>query len=302
MSMTEPNQESMAQLLRVLNIQQTGTDSFHAEIEHGGGRLFGGLVLAQSLMAAGRTTEGVTIHSLHAYFLRAGKSDVAIDFGVERIREGRNFQTRRVTAVQAGDTIFESSVSFTKLEDGLDHQQPMPLAPDPDSQPGWMFGRPGGAEHAQIPPEMRERMEQMHRTGRRGRWPNPIEIRSGETGPLPPLSERLPRRLVWGRSTETLPEDPLLHAAAMVYFSDSGMVGTVGMAYGTWGPGGAASLDHAMYWHSAPQFNDWLLYVTDSPVGRHARALTIGSMFNREGVQVASVVQEALFRGRKAPD
>lgn len=283
----------MAQLLRVLNVQQTGADTFHAELGHGQGRLFGGLVLAQSLMAAGRTTEAVTIHSLHAYFLRAGKSDGAIDFGVERIREGRNFQTRRVTAIQGGDTIFESSVSFTKLEEGLDHQQPMPPAPDPDEQPGWMFGR----AHGEVPPEMQERIDQMRRSGRHRR-PNPIEIRSGEIGGIPPLSERLPRRLVWGRSTEALPEDPLLHAAAMVYFSDSGMVGTVGMAYGTSGPGGAASLDHAMYWHSAPQFNDWLLYVTDSPVGRHARALTIGSMFNRDGVQVASVVQEALFRGR----
>jgi len=79
--------------------------------------------------------------------------------------------------------------------------------------------------------------------------------------------------------------------------SDSGMVGTVGAAYGTWAPGGAsASLDHTMWWQRPPRFDDWLLYVTESHAAHAARALTNGSIFNREGQLVASVAQEALFR------
>jgi acyl-CoA thioesterase-2 len=299
--MTQPNQDSMAQLLRDLDLRSNGADSFHAEVEQGEGRLFGGLVLAQSVMAAGRTTDIGPIHSMHAYFLRAGKPAVPIDYGVERVREGKNFQTRRVTAVQAGDIIFEASVGFTRPEEGIGHQQPMPAAPDPESLPIWWETLQRSPEFAaQVPEEMRERMRRRGGRHRHG-WANPIDIRACESGPVPRPSERLPKRMVWGRPTGPLPEDPLIHAALMVYFSDSGMVSTVASAYGAWGPGGAtASLDHAMYWHNPPRFDDWLLYDTESPVGRAARALTIGSMYNRDGVLVASVVQEALFRGAGA--
>jgi acyl-CoA thioesterase II len=109
--------------------------------------------------------------------------------------------------------------------------------------------------------------------------------------------DNLPHRTVWGKPTADLPEDPLIHAAAMAYFSDSGLVATVGTAYGMWGPGGAsASLDHAMWWHHPPRFNDWLLYVSDSPAAHAARGLIFAHMYNREGALVASVAQEGLFR------
>jgi acyl-CoA thioesterase-2 len=247
------------------------------------GRLFGGLVLAQSLMAAGRTVEDRTIHSLHAYFLRAGKPATPINFGVERIREGRNFETRRVTAVQSGDTIFETSVSFTKLEEGISHQRPMPEAPDPEGLPDWW-------QSIRMPENVPQRR------GRR-RWANPIDIRSCDNPSQRPAPGRLPTRMVWTRPSTPLPEDPLIHAAAMVYMSDSGMVGTVGNHYGMWMPGGAsASLDHAMWWHHPPRFDDWLLYHTESPAAHASRAVTFGHIYTREGVLVASVAQEALFR------
>lgn len=283
--MTEPNDRDVAQLVRELTLQQLGPDSFRGPVEQREGRLFGGLVLAQSLVAAGRTVERRIIHSLHAYFLRAGKSAIAIDYGVEEIREGRNFSTRRVTAMQAGDPIFEASISFKEPEDGISHQRPMPEAPDPDGLPSWWESIHEAARQLPIPQSMRRR-----------RWDNPVEIRSC-TPDRPREPGALPVRMVWTRPTAPLPEDPLLHAAAMVYMSDSGMVGTVGQHYGVWVPGGtSASLDHAMWWHHPPRFDDWLLYVTESPAAHAARAVTFGHIYTREGVLVASVAQEALFR------
>ena len=127
---------------------------------------------------------------------------------------------------------------------------------------------------------------------------NPIDIRAAEEGgSRRPIEERLPHRAVWGKPIEPLPEDELIHAAAIAYFSDSGMIATVASVFGMWQPGGAtASLDHAIWWHRPPRFDDWILYTTDSPVAHAARGLTWGSMYSRAGVRIASVAQEGLFR------
>jgi acyl-CoA thioesterase-2 len=276
---------SMAHLLRVLNLTPAGEDRFEAVTEQEEGRLFGGLVLAQAVVAAGRTVDAGTIHSMHAYFLRAGRPAKPIDYRVARIRDGRNFTGRRVTACQDGDdVIFEASVSFTQPEDGVAYQRPMPAAVGPEGQPEWWHTL------GTAPDQQRERL--------RRRWANPIEIVSAEDGGSKrPLSERLPRRLVWGRPAAALPEDPLLHAAAIAYFSDSGMIATVASVLGMWQPGGAtASLDHTIWWHLPPRFDGWLLYETDSPVAHSGRGLIWGAMYTQDGVRVVSVAQEGLFR------
>ena len=281
--------KALQQMLRQMEVRPTDYDRFRGDVDQQEGRLFGGLVLAQTVMAAGHTTDRGTIHSLHAYFLRAGKPIEPIDYMVERIREGRNFLTRRVTAIQGGHTIFEASVSFTAPEEGISHQVPMPDAPAPEGQKSWW-------EALQLPP-------QPEASRRRPRWNNPIDIRTGSVDAQHTGPDGLPRRAVWAKPSSVLPEDPLIHAAAMVYTSDSGMVATVAHAYGLWMPGGAtASLDHAMWWHRPPRFDDWILYVTNSPAAHSARALTWGHMYGRDGTLVASVAQEGLYRkGEPAP-
>ena len=291
--MTEEEQKALDSLLRILNIEQRADDHFHADTDQQEGRLFGGLILAQSVMAAGRTVTEGDIHSLHAYFLRAGKPVEPVDYMVERVRDGRTFTTRRVSAIQAGNMIFEASISFTLGEEGIEHQPPMPSVPEPDGLPTWWESM-----SASMPPEMQAEMEKRGR-GRRG-WNNPIDIRSVAGGRSAVDENGLPHRVVWGRMPAALPEDPLIHAAAMAYFSDSGLIATVDGGRNMWRPGGsAASLDHAIWWHYPPRFDDWLLYSSYSPVAHAARALVLGSMYNRAGVLVASVAQEGLYRASK---
>src|SRR5438270_14061566 len=98
-------------------------------------RVFGGQVAGQALVAAGRTVDRGNVHSLHAYFLRPGDPNVPIIYEVDRIRDGRSFTTRRVVAIQHGRAIFNLSASFHVEEEGVDHQLPMPEAPDPESLP-----------------------------------------------------------------------------------------------------------------------------------------------------------------------
>lgn len=291
--MTEPSKRSPQAInddwVRQVNVRPTDYDNFRGDVDQEEGRLFGGLVLAQSLVAAGRTTNFGNIHSLHAYFLRAGQAKEPIDYGVERIREGRNFLTRRVTAHQGGHTIFEASVSFVASEDGISHQEPMPEVPDPEQCEEW-WKTIAMPRMAISDNPMAQRMNR--------RWNNPIDLRAA-TQPTRENdgSGRLPQRMVWGRMSGTLPEDPILHAAAMVYLSDSGLIATVAHHYGIWMPGGAsASLDHTMWFHRPPRFDDWILYVSESPAAHSARAVMFAGMYNRRGERIASVAQEGLFR------
>lgn len=295
---------SITQLLRTLELEPLGGDQFRAQTEQKEGRLFGGLTLAQSIMAAGKTITSGDIHSLHAYFLRAGRPAQPIDYDVERIRDGRNFTTRRVTARQSGDIIFEASISFVATEPGIEHQREMPPVLGPEGLAPWNMGPDPEA----MPESEKAAYIKTHgsiRIGpRRRRGPgflNPMEIRSGPDGQSKNGDPGLPQRTVWIRPAEPLPESPIIHAAAMAYASDSGVVGTVAQHYSAWGQ--TASLDHAIWYHHPPRFDDWLLYTSESPVGKAARALIQAHMYRRDGTLVASVSQEGLFRmGKASPE
>lgn len=276
--MTNESERPVQRLLEILDLEPVAPDHFRAETDQEEGRLFGGLILAQTVVAAGRTAHG-NIHSLHAYFLRAGKPATPVDYVVERIREGRTFLTRRVTAMQGGDAIFEASVGYTVPEEGLAHQAPMPEVPGPEDQPLWW-------DTLKLAPPMQQRR----------RWNPPIEVRSAEVEDGGTGAEQLPSRAVWTRPLSPIPDDPMIHAAVMAYMSDTGLVGTVAVPYRNWGTTTGASLDHAIWWHRPPRFDDWILYTSESPAAHSARAIIFGAMYSREGARVASVAQEALFR------
>jgi acyl-CoA thioesterase-2 len=252
-------------------------------------RVFGGQVAGQALVAAGRTVDRGTVHSLHAYFLRPGDPAVPIVYEVDRIRDGRSFTTRRVVAIQHGQAIFNLSASFHIPEEGPEHQRPMPDAPDPDSLPTFA-----------------ERMAPYRQ--RLGPWydrPRPIDIRHVGGNPLerrpgtaPP--DGAPSGQVWLRADGHLPDDPLLHACVVAYASDVTLLDTTLAPHGLsiWSAPGVmlASLDHAMWFHRPFRSDEWLLYDQDSPVACGARGFARGSLYTRTGRLVVSVVQEGLLR------
>jgi acyl-CoA thioesterase-2 len=267
-------------LLQNLQLERLDRDLFLGQPGPGTGRLFGGHVAAQSVMAAGLTLEPGAgfIHSLHAYFLKGGTHDVPIRFVVDRIRDGRTFSTRHVVAYQGGEAIFDLSASFARPEDGVAHQDVMPGAPPPDGLPDWEDVRGEILEDAE-----------------RRRRSQPIEIRVVDPD-LP--GERLPaRRRIWMRPNGELPDDPLIHAAVLTYASDRTLLSTAARPHGlTWGRRMSASLDHAVWFHGPVTFNDWVLYASESPVARHARGLIFGSIWTPGGLRIASVAQEGLIR------
>ena len=264
-------------LLRLLALEQIDRDLFLGEPGPGEGRLFGGLVAAQSVVAAARTVRERALHSLHAYFLRPGRHDVPLRFAVDEIRDGRTFTTRRVVAQQAGEAIFSLAASFARPEDGISHQDPAPDAPAPEGFEEWEIAR--------------ARLE-----GGEPPRPSPIELRVVDADD--PERPQPPRRRAWLRPRTPLPDDPTVHAAALVYASDRVLLGTVARPHRL--PRSvrmAASLDHALWIHRAPvRFDDWLLYAMESPVAHQARGLALGGLYARDGTRVATVAQEGLIR------
>jgi acyl-CoA thioesterase-2 len=254
------------------------------------GRVFGGQVLAQGVVASGRTVRAIEggaerrLHSIHAYFMRPGDDTQPITFSVERMRDGRSFSTRRVHAIQHGKPILSMSASFQTPDHGMDHQDPMPDAPDPTSVPSLAevfadVDHPGARHVAQ------ERA---------------IEMRHVEGNLfVAPATEQVADQRVWMRAIGELPDDPLVHEAVMAYASDYSLLESILRRHGKgWRTPGlrVASLDHAMWFHRPARADEWLLYAQHSPSAQGGRGLGIGRMFTRDGVLVATVAQEGMLR------
>ncbi|KIH99868.1 acyl-CoA thioesterase [Streptomonospora alba] len=277
--------QSVDGLLEILDLERIEDNIFRGRSPDGGPqRVFGGQVAGQALVAAGRTVpEDRRVHSLHAYFIRPGDPSVPIVYDVDRVRDGRSFTTRRVTAVQHGKAIFTLSASFHKDEPGLEHRVSMPEAPGPEELPS-----------------MRERLyNAFGRVPRFASW-HPIDLRP--VGPLSFEVERDPSlsttdNLVWLRVDGSLPDDPMLHVCLMTYASDMTLLDTVLLRHGrTFSGISMASLDHAMWFHRPFRADDWLLYAQETPAAGGARGLARGQVFTRDGDLVCSVVQEGLLR------
>jgi len=253
-------------------------------------RVFGGQVAAQALVAAGRTVPAERhAHSLHAYFLRPGDPGAPIVYNVDRIRDGRSFTTRRVVAVQHGKPIFHLSASFQVAEDGLDHQTPMPSAPDPATLPT-SEERLRGYGH--LAPEVVEKFLEAREA---------IDLRYAEEPPYGRFGEpREPHSQVWFRTNGKLDDDPLLHVVLATYVSDMTLLDSILLAHGRggWAVGDVvgASLDHAMWFHRPFRADEWLLYDQESPSAHGGRGLGQARIYTRDGQLAISVIQEGVVR------
>jgi acyl-CoA thioesterase-2 len=282
---------AVKELIEILDLEQLDLNLFRGRSPQSGWqRVFGGQVIGQALVAATRTVEGRSAHSMHAYFLLGGDPKVPIIYDVDRIRDGKSFTTRRVTARQHGRAIFSMLVSFQTDEDGLEHQVEMPAVPPPESLPS--------------DAEMREKLLPMMPDSVREYYARerPIELRPVEFDRY--LGKKHPdgKFHVWIRATNKLPDDPAIHQCALAYASDFTLLDTSLVPLGRTlfeKDFMAASLDHALWLHRPFRADDWLLYAQDTPNLHGSRGFARGLIFKRDGTLVASVAQEGLVRLRR---
>ena len=293
MNATRPKADPMESLLRILELSDADGARTDEDVFVGLGdpaapqpRLFGGQVLAQSLVAATRTVEeDHLVHSMHGYFLRPGDAAAPLTFGVQRLRDGRSFSARRTHAYQGGAPILSMIASFQRPDSGIEHQDAMPEGiPDPETLP----------TSAQLLGDID------HPVAQAWAYERPFDIR--HVGPniyFDVKGEHVAHQAVWLKTLGPMPTDQNLHRAALAYASDYTLLEPSlrrhGIAWATRGIS-VASLDHAMWWHRPLQVDDWLLYVAESPSASEARGLNMGRFFNRDGVLVATVAQEGMIR------
>lgn len=277
------------ELLRLLKLERIEKNIYRGQSQDlGFGNVFGGQVIGQALSAASQTIDqAYSAHSVHCYFMLAGDASKPIIYTVDRIRDGRSFLTRRVVAVQNGRAIFSMAASFHKKEEGFAHQDEMPDIEGPE-----------GLENER---EMAVRLSNHFPAAVIDKLlcEKPIEIRL--VNPVDPINPtpRPPEKYIWFRAIGKIPDDMATHRYVLAYASDFHLVGTALYPHGKtfWSPDvQVASLDHAMWFHREFRMDSWLLYVMKSPSAGAGRGLNIGSIYTRDGVLVASVIQEGLQR------
>jgi acyl-CoA thioesterase-2 len=244
-------------------------------------RTFGGHVAGQALVSAVRTVDDrYQVHSLHGYFLRPGDAKAPTVFIVERIRDGGSFCTRRVNAIQHGETIFFMSASFQADQSGIEHQDAMPSAPPPDDLPGLTA------------------MKAFEDAGFRQfeEW----DVRVVPQEKLERIPGKASQQQVWFRHHDPLPDDHVLHICALAYMSDLTLLGSAQVTHLQERKHlMIASLDHAMWFMRPFRADEWLLYDQSSPSACGGRSLTQGQIFNQYGDMVAAVMQEGLTRFKR---
>ena len=262
--------EELIQLLDLETIEHNQFRGHHPPARER--QLFGGQIIAQSLIAAARTVaDDYLLHSLHAYFLRPGGWRVLAVFEVELIRDGRSFCTRRVVVIQQGAAIFNMDVSFHKREQGLTHQLRELSGYSPPDEQAMVDGlkqRP----FLSFTENYKAKLEQAPQT---------------------------PEQHVWFKANGHAPVSVLLNMALLAYQSDEALLGTARLPHrGSYEHANmrVASLDHSIWFHRPLSVGEWLLYSLDSPSSGHARGYTRGEIYTSEGVLVASCMQEGLMR------
>ena len=279
--------ESVDELTTLLDLEEIEVGLFRARQPRTSlQRVFGGQVLAQALTAAARTVPAErTVHSLHGYFLVAGRTDLPIVYDVELVRDGGSFSSRRVVARQSGQVMFYLSASFHVHEEGYEHADLAPEAPAPEDSPQLT--------------EVLAGLTGRSASGWQHEW-GAIDVRyvgDSRSGGAIQDPAHPARARVWVRVAGELPDDPVLHQAALAYTSDLTLIGVSVVPHGVvvGYTVQAASLDHAMWFHRPFRADRWLLYDQVSPSASGALGLSTGRLF-QDGRLVATVAQEGLIR------
>jgi acyl-CoA thioesterase-2 len=265
---------ALQDLLNVLEPERLEINIFRGvSRDIGSAQVFGGQVLGQALRAASNTVEpNRLVHSLHAYFLRRGDFNAPIIYFVDRSRDGFSFTSRRVTAIQHGEQIFNMAASFQTAQAGVEHQTEMPDVPLPESLAPTLL-----VSHV--------------RADALPHYDAPFEFRMVQTTE--------PVHHMWIRAVDPLPDDEVLHRCLLAYVSDFHLLNAATLPHAKLFESGrrvTASIDHAMWFHRPIRLDQWFLCSNISPSASGARGFARGSVYTREGVLVASTAQEGLVR------
>lgn len=279
--------EHLKELLTVLDLTRVGPDAFTGtHPSRNPVRTFGGQMMAQAFVAASRTvSEKLPPSTLSMHFIAGGDPAKDLQFEVVRLRDERRFANRRVDVTQDGVLLGTALVSHLAGGRGLEHNLTAPQVPAPESLPtidDLLVG------YEETVPHFVSALRPIQ-----WRYTNdPAWVMRDKGG-------RLDHNRVWLTADGPMPEDPVLHAAALVYSSDTTVLDSIITTHGlSWGFDRifAVTMNHSVWFHRPVRFDEWVLYSTSSPVAADSRGLGSGHFFNQAGQAVATVMQEGIVK------
>ncbi|KAG0357719.1 Acyl-CoA thioesterase 8 [Gamsiella multidivaricata] len=295
----------------MLDLEEIDKDLYRSKklwLPMGARGVFGGNVVGQALVAATNTvSNNYSVHSLHSYFLLPGDHSIPILYHVERLRDGKSYCTRTVTAKQRGKAIFVCTASFqVPAPNAPSHQYPMPNVPHHSTLPSQEELLKSMIDNPKVPEKFTEILKL------RLAEPVALDFKDTRTHSLKDITNPPKRteQTFWIKCKGKLGDALALHQCVVAYGSDHNLLGTVPLAHGaTWfsrlGPNPRitmmASLDHSMWFHSPFRADEWMLYVCESPRSGCDRGLTFGRIYKEDGTLAVSVAQEGVVRLRTNP-
>ncbi|MGK2880160.1 MAG: acyl-CoA thioesterase II [Mycobacterium sp.] len=284
--MPEPRND-FGELLVLLHLKQVDDDLFTGtHPSKNPPRTFGGQLMAQSLVAASRTVRSaIPPASMTVHFIAGGDPAIDVQYHVVRLRDERRFANRRVDAMQNGALLSSAMIAYMAGGRSLEHGVTAPDVADPETLPPIDELLRG---YEDTVPHFVEALR-------------PIEWRytNDPAWVMRHKGERLDYNRVWLKADGEMPCDPILHAAAMVYSSDTTVLDSIITTHGlSWGYDRifAATVNHSVWFHRQVSFDDWVLYSTTSPVLADSRGLGTGHFFDRAGQVIATVTTEGLIK------
>ncbi len=256
-------------VLDLVEVQHLAEDAFRCVPSTGNStRLGGSELMVASLLAASATTSGaLPPAAVHASFLRSGRSDTPVEVMVTRLQDGRSSAVRAVTATQDGVPIMAATFRFFAARPADDWQRETVFDLTADE------GEEQFAVVATLP-TLRH-----------------FEVRAA----VRPTDGKRVIHPYWVKSKAELPDDPLLHAALVLYLTD---LGTTGSARAPGTPMrermGPMSLDHAFWWHRPVRVDEWVHVNATSLTEASGRALARGEVVSANGVLAASFSQDVV--------
>ena len=275
------------ELLSILDLNRIDDDTFTgAHPSKNPVRTFGGQMMAQSFVAASRSlNHDLPPSALSVHFIAGGDPDKDLEFHVVRLRDERRFANRRVDVMQDGQLLTSAMVSYLAGGRSLEHGIEPPDLPDPLSVPSvddLLLG------YEKVVPHFVNALR-------------PIDWRytNDPSWVMRDKGEKLTYNRVWMKAVAPLPDDPVIHTAALVYSSDTTVLDSIITTHGlSWGFDRifAVTTNHSVWFHAPIRFDDWVLYSTSSPVAADSRGLGTGHFFDQSRQLLATVVQEGIVK------
>lgn len=261
-------------LIGALALEPTGENRFTAgSIEMGHAVVFGGQLMAQSVVAALAGHGAKTVKTLHTVFARGAADDLPLDIEVEPVSNGRSIATSTVTIRQDGRICTRSMLLLSADEpDLIRHAEPGPALAPP----------PAGAGE------------------RPGEWE--IEV-VGEVDISDPDAVGPAELDVWTRFAGA-PEDRGINQALLSFATDGFLIGTAMRPHPGVGQSQAHKtlstgvLTHTITFHEPFWVGDWLLLSHRSPYAGRGRSYGKAAVYRADGQLVGSYVQDNMIRAK----